>query len=393
MPSLHRNHRQFACAIPRHHGLHRRRPLADLEHTFTFTPHLINQFKYGFMNFGGPPVKNLTQGTKYGLVNSGITGLPAGQASENAANTSFSGSNPPASISTGTSIGWVGNTPTTTNVSETYTALDNVQWLKGKHSMNFGGQYQWLENNASTADGASTPTSLAYSTNETGSITGTNYTANTGYSYASFMLGAVNNSGATLQPFSLVGGRFHPFAVYFQDDFKATAKLTFNLGLRWITFLPTLRSWIVGHSLPQHYQSHHRNLGALQFAGNYGGTGVSCNCRTPVNNYYKNFGPRLGFAYSIDEKTVIRGGFGMLYSHAGGTGGAGGAGTGTGQAGFNSTTSFTAGAAGASAGRPSTSTTAQDSLHSAICRMASHTPTPTLVAQDSHCQESLPLVP
>ena len=66
---------------------------AELEHTFTITPHLVNQFKYGFMNFGGPPVQNITQGNpQYALSASGITGLPAGQASENAANTAFAGS-------------------------------------------------------------------------------------------------------------------------------------------------------------------------------------------------------------------------------------------------------------------------------------------------------------
>ena len=150
---------------------------AELEHTFTFTPHLVNQFKYGFMNFGGPPVQNITQGTpQYALSASGVTGLPAGQASENFPNTSFDGANPPAGISTGTAIGWVGNTPTTTNVSETYTALDNINLLKGKHSMNFGGQFQWLENNASTADGPSAPTPLNWSVKETSSLTGSTYT-------------------------------------------------------------------------------------------------------------------------------------------------------------------------------------------------------------------------
>ena len=53
---------------------------------------------------------------------------------------------------------WVGNTPTTTNVSETYTLKDNISISEGKHSLNFGFQYQWLENNASTADGPSHPT-------------------------------------------------------------------------------------------------------------------------------------------------------------------------------------------------------------------------------------------
>ena len=317
---------------------------ADFEHTFTFTPHLVNQFKYGFMNFGGPPVRNLTQGTKYGLSSSGITGLPAGQASENAANTTFGGTNTPTN--------WVGNTSTSTSVSETYTMLDNVQFLKGKHTMNFGGQYQWLENNASTADGPSTPTSLAWSTAETAQETpnGNTYITNTGYSYASFLLGAVNATSATLQPFSVVGGRFRPFAVYFQDDYKVTPKLTLNLGLRW-DYIPTYNEAQDRWSFlnPNIANPITGNAGALQFAGDRG-AGISCQCHSPVNNYYKNYGPRLGFAYSVDAKTVFRGGFGMLYSHAGGTGGAGGAGTGTGQAGFNSTTSFSASPAGASAG-------------------------------------------
>ncbi len=316
---------------------------AELEHTFTITPHLVNQFKYGFMNFGGPPVQSITQGIpQYALSASGITGLPAGQASENFPNTTFSGTNSPA--------GWVGNSPTTTNVSETFTALDNLNLLKGKHSMNFGGQYQWLENNASTADGPSTPTSLTWSTNETASITGTTYTANTGYSYASYMLGAVNASGATLQPFSLVGGRFRPAAVYFQDDYKVTSKLTLNLGIRW-DYLPTYREAQDRWSFlnPNLTNPLTGSPGLLQFAGDRG-AGVSCQCSTPVNTYWKDYGPRLGFAYAADDKTVFRGGWGILYSHAGGTGGAGGAGTGTGQAGFNSTTSFADGAAGASAG-------------------------------------------
>ena len=321
---------------------------ADLQHTFTFSPHLVNQFKFGFMNFGGPPVQNITGtlgGGKYALSASGITGLPAGQASQNAANTAFAGTNAP--------TGWVGNTPTTTNVSETYTLVDNIQLLKGRHSMNFGGQYQWLENNASTADGPSTPTPMNWSTNETGQITpnGSTYLTNTGYSYASFILGAVGSTSATLQPFSLVGGRFHPFAFYFQDDYKVTPKLTLNLGLRW-DYIPTYTEVQDRWSFlnPNIANPITGNMGALQFAGNHGGAGVSCNCRTPISNYFKNFGPRLGFAYSVDDKTVFRGGWGILYSHAGGTGGAGGAGTGTGQAGFNSTTSFADGAAGPNAG-------------------------------------------
>src|SRR5580698_9280926 len=99
--------------------------------------------------------------------------------------------------------------------------------------MNFGGQIQWLENNADTADGPSTPTSLGWSTNETANLSGNTFVANTGFSYASFLLGAVNASSTTQQPFSIVGGRYRPGAVYFQDDFKLNSKITINAGLRW----------------------------------------------------------------------------------------------------------------------------------------------------------------
>jgi hypothetical protein len=315
---------------------------ADLEHTYTFTPNLINQFKYGFMNFGGPPVQNIgASQSQYGFARSGTAGLPLGQASDDFPNLTFSGANAPTS--------WGGNNPTSTNVSETFTALDNIQWLKGRHSMNFGGQYQWLENNVSANgfDTASAQVPLTFSTNSTANLaTASTYTSNTGYSYASYLLGAVSSSSITQQALGLVGSRFHPFATYFQDDFKAGSKLTFNLGLRW-DYLPTYREAQDRWSFlnPDITNPVTGNTGALQFAGNRG-TGISCNCRTPVNTYYKNFGPRLGFAYAVDEKTVFRGGYGLLYSHAGGTGGAGGAGSGTGQVGFSSGVSFTDSVAG-----------------------------------------------
>lgn len=306
---------------------------AEIEHTFTITPHLVNQFKFGFMNFGGPPVQNLTSGTPaYRASSTGIQGLPPGQASDNFPVASFSGSNAPA--------GWSGGT-TATSVSQTYTLVDNVQLLVGKHSITVGGQYQWLQDNASTADGASIPLTINWSTNETASVSGTSFVTNSGYSYASYLLGAVGSTSITQQPFGVLGGRYHPFAPYFQDDYKATSKLTLNLGLRW-DYLPTYTEAQDRWSFlnPNIANPITGNMGALEFAGSRGGSGVSCNCRTPVNTYWKNWGPRVGFAFSANEKTVFRGGFGILYSHAGGTGGAGGAATGTGQAGFNSSASF-----------------------------------------------------
>lgn len=320
---------------------------ASLEHTFLITDNLVNQLKFGFMNFGGPPVRNITQGNPlYSAAAAGVTGLPAGQASDNFPNTSFGGTNVPAGISTGSLLGWVGNTPTNTSVSETYTLKDNVAYLRGKHSLNVGFQYQVLQNNASSADGPSLPTTFSFATNDTANLVGTTFVANSGYSYASFLLGAVGNSSITQQPFSVLGGRFNPYAIYAQDDYKITPKLTLNLGLRW-DYLPTYREQQDRWSFlnPTLINPVTGNAGSLQFAGNRG-TGLCCNCRTPVSTFYKNIGPRLGLAYSIDSKTVIRAGFGILYSHAGGRGSAGGADTGTGQAGFTSAVTLADNASG-----------------------------------------------
>lgn len=311
--------------------------IADLEHSYVITPHLVNQAKFGFVNFGGPPVTNATQGIKqYEAVSAGITNLPPGQASEEFPGASFDGSNAP---STWTANGASG--ATYTSVSDTYTAIDNLQWVKGRHSMTFGFQYQWLDDNASSYDGPSGVVPIKYSINETANLTGSSYINNTGYSYASYMLGAIGSTSLTIQSFSVLGGRYHPFAPYFQDDFQVTPKLTVNLGLRWdylppyheaqdrFSFLnPTMTNPVTG------------NPGALQFAG-HRGAGISCNCDTPVHTYYNNWGPRVGFAYSVTDKTVVRGGFGVFYSHAGGVGGRAGAATGTGQLGFSVSPSFT----------------------------------------------------
>jgi hypothetical protein len=325
---------------------------AAMEDTYTINPHLVNQFKYGFMNFGGPPIRNPTNGvTQYEIKTAGVTGLPAGQASENFPGVTFGGSN-----AQGT---WATPSTGSTSVSETYEIVDNVQWVKGAHAMTFGFQYQWLENQASTADTGSLPITLPYSPNETDNITTTitngtpsfSYTSGQGYAYASYLIGAVQTGSVTQQPFSVLGGRFRPFAPYAQDDWKVTPKLTLNLGLRW-DYIPTYNEALDRWSFlnPNITNPITGNQGALQFAGTYGGAGVSCGCHSPVNNYLKNWGPRFGLAYSLNDKTVIRAGYALLYTHGGGVGGAGGAATGSGQDGFTSKSSFSEGVAGPQAG-------------------------------------------
>lgn len=323
---------------------------ADLSDSYTIKPNLVNQFKFGFSNFGGPPVRNITQNTQYAASQMGInfSGVPAdGQAVTEFPVQIFGGSN--------AQTEWAGQTGlvpiTNTTVTEAYTAVDNLFWNKGRHNVTVGIQVQWLEYQSSNYDGPTSGLTLNWGTNETAQVSGSSYATNTGYSYASYLLGAVGSTGITLQPFSVLGGRYRPIAPYVEDDFKVNSKLTLNLGLRW-DYIPTYTEVQDRYSFlnPNIQNPVTGNLGALEFAGSHGGAGVSCGCKTPVNNYWKNWGPHVGFAYSIDDKTVVRGGFSTLYSHGGGTGGAGGAGTGPSQQGFTSSPSFPDGAAGPAAG-------------------------------------------
>lgn len=292
-----------------------------LEHTFTIKPNLVNQLLVGYIYFGGPPSQNATEGNPiYEASALGIGGLPAGQASDEFPNSSFAGSNAPTA--------WGGSSAVTSKtVAHTYDIVDNLQWVKGKHAITFGIQLQDLmENNTITASGPSTPLTLTWSTNETAGVNAAGVISGTGFAYASYMLGAVDANGAgsaAVQTVPEVGQRFHPIAPYVQDDYKITPKLTLNLGLRW-DYLPGYREskdrWSFLNATE--INPYTGNPGAFQFAGNYGGATASCGCRTPVNTYWKNFGPRVGFAYSVTPTTVIRGSGSILFSHGGPTGGA-----------------------------------------------------------------------
>ena len=320
----------------------------DLSDSYTIKPSLVNQFKFGFSNFGGPPIQNITENTQYAASLQGInfSGVPCnGQAVTEFPTQIFGGTNAQSEWGEG------GSGVTATSVSNTFTAVDNLFWNKGKHNLTFGAQIQWLQFQSSSYDGPTSSLTLNWGTNETAQVNGTAYAANTGYSFASYLMGAVGSTGITLQPFSVLGGRYRPIAPYFEDDYKVNSKLTLNVGLRWdyiptynevqnrFSYLnPTLTNPVTG------------NLGALEFAGHSGGANVSCGCSSPVHNYMKNWGPRVGFAYSVNDKTVVSGAFATVYSHGGGTGGAGGAGTGPSQLGFTSSPSFTDSAAGPSAG-------------------------------------------
>ena len=315
----------------------------DVQDVFAIGNNMVNQLKFGYVRFF-QNIENSTQNDPtYQISKLGITNLPGGQAGQNFPAATFAATNKFGTpiqtwqAAQGTNPG--NSTATQLTTPHNFALFDNLQWVKGAHTLGFGITIQWQQiNNAAPATFTGVLT-LPYTANSTANFVGSSLSPNTtGHSYASFLLGAVGGSSLALQYVSELGGRYRPIAPYISDTWKVNSKLTLDVGLRW-DYLPPF------HEVQDRWSFLNPNitnpatgtLGAIQFAGNYGGSGISCNCRTPVQTYWKNWGPRVGITYSPDEKTVFRAGIGRVYSQGGGVGGRGGATNGTGQLGFNTT--------------------------------------------------------
>ncbi len=308
---------------------------------FSLTANKTNPLMPAPQNTGCPP------GNENACA-AGINNLPMGNASDSMPNVSFSQSNGPVAPSNWASTASTG--PTATN---TYEAQDELQWIRGRHNIKFGAVISWLETNGGSFGGFSNTLNLSYNafdTEYTTTNTGTN-----GDAYASFLVGAVYSGGVSTQDIVDVGGRFRQPALYVQDNWQATPKLTLNLGIRYDYLQPY-------HEVKNRISFLNVNKinpitgtpGVLEFAGfpdpkNFPAIPASgavpgqtadqvyaqyspyiCHCTTPVKPYNKNFEPRLGFAYAYTPTTVFAGAFSINLTRAGGAGGGAGATAGTG---------------------------------------------------------------
>ncbi len=292
------------------------------EDTYTLNSHMVNQLKYGFARYYSPSF-NLDNTSAYAASSFGITNLPVGQASTSFPEVTFAGTDAP--------FQWGGDVGGR-KISNAYMLIDNFQWVFGKHSLTLGAEVAWLQYQYILDTGGSSQLLAATATAETaGYTTGTTINTATGLSYASFLVGQIDAGSFTSNLVQETGARFWPISPYVQDDWKITSKLTINLGLRY-DYYPTYQE---AHQVLSFFNPSLMNAagtpGVLQFAGTGANT---CNCATPVQNYMKNLGPRLGFAYLVGSKTVFRGSWGVMYTHGNGVSGSSVSQNGTGILGF-----------------------------------------------------------
>src|SRR5579863_7797629 len=173
--------------------------------------------------------------------------------------------------------------------SQTYQILDNFTWLHGKHTFKFGGEFHRanvsnFNDNLERGIFSFSPTGL--NPDPVVDVLANFYTGN----------GFVSADTGNTQRTTINNG----ISFFAQDDFRVSSTLTLNLGLRWEYFGPLSEaSNLLSNLAPD---------GTLAMVGTHGLNGV-------YNRDFKNFGPRLGLAWSPLPNTVVRMGYGIYYDY------------------------------------------------------------------------------
>jgi hypothetical protein len=264
-----------------------------LSETHTFTPALLNELRLGFQRDASTRTPK-QDGNSFlqaiGLSLGGTT-VPAGTPGL-----------PDMEISGG--FFDLYPNPISANISQQFELLDNVSWQKRDHAFKFGVLVRYgdpVVNNQNNQFGQ--------------------YNFNgkyTGFGFADFMLGypsQVRLKGAALPRYN----RKTDTGLYINDTWRMSSKLTLTLGLRWEYFMPsvdnndrrinwdpTSQAVVVPSQATLQYTSIPQDIPVEIAPSGFPG-------RSLMYGNWKNFGPRLGVAYRMNEKTVLRGGYGIYY--------------------------------------------------------------------------------
>lgn len=197
---------------------------------------------------------------------------------------------------------------TSTDARPVWIANDLMTWVKGRHTLKFGGEIRKQGNNStSTGNGSGT---LNFSRLGTGLNE-----INSGNAIASFLLEQVGDANYDIRTVEAQYPRSSAYNFHFGDTFKVTPKLSLNFGIRWDMFKPTVEKFnnLSFFDLLGPNPGAANRPGRLAFAGSSEGA-ASFGSRYPEQLWKKGFSPRVGLAYSLTQKTVVRAGYGIFFS-------------------------------------------------------------------------------
>jgi hypothetical protein len=276
--------------------------IVRLAEDWTISPTRLNHLAFGYNRFRNKNVSNSFNSFLAGTNWKTELGLSGDVGAGAFVIANFRGNNP----TLGSSLARWGHQGTGNNPNGSAIVQDDFTWLRGNHSFRFGGEHRryYLNENS-----VWTPPSYTFHNENTAQP---GFETSSGFSFASMLLGTAfqtSNGIPNLSP----GQRSRITSFYLQDDWKVSPKLTLNLGIRWDIPQPVSEAASRMSGLDPNLP----NPGADGFKGAFVilGEGPGRTGRKNFTDvYYKEFGPRVGFAYAVSGKMVIRGGYGINYS-------------------------------------------------------------------------------
>ena len=257
------------------------------QYVHTFTAAVLNEVRFGF-NLANVSVLSPRANSNFTIDSLGIHGLNVGGPTGRPLRPDEQGF-PVIAIS---GYMGMGDDQAASNLdnSRTYQVVDNLSWIRGSHSLKFGGDIRKLKDDATTNNWPFGQMSF------TGDITGN--------AAADYMLGFPRT---TLTPEGVPISKIRQwrYAVYAQDDWKAATNLTLNVGLRYDLY----------------GQPHEINgvTRTLRFDLDPSGPVLwppPGQAADVYRNEYHYVSPRFGFAWRMPKEMVLRGGYGIFYSAA-----------------------------------------------------------------------------
>jgi hypothetical protein len=250
----------------------------------TFSPTVVNEARGGFTRI----ILNFTTADPAGILGpngNSLLGIPGGQPIAGLSN-----------IDLGSTEGLskIGSAATDSLTTDNnFQFSDNLSIQRGRHNIRTGLNVIRYQQNRFYAGNNGLLGTFTYSGQYTGN------------GFADFLLNQLSFKGRGSQTGRWGQRQWRP-GIYVQDDFKVMSNLTLNLGLRWEYTSPLIE--VANRQVNFNLQT-----GQPEFAG------LNGNSRGLYNPYYKQFMPRVGFAWSMTPKFVVRAGYGIT-SYMEGTG-------------------------------------------------------------------------
>ena len=259
----------------------------------TFSPAIVNEARVTFTRVRWDQGVPTDPSGVFGLNGNSIVGIPFGAQQYSGFSTQDIGETNPG---------------TSANPQQfrdnTFNYYENLTWQKSKHLLSFGVQAIRYQQNYVNSSNFGFLGQMIYSGDFTSNPTVTS--GGNGYKPADFVLDRIKETKIA-SPLGRISQRQWRTAGYVQDDWKASDRLTLNLGLRYEFDQP----WFERHNKTANVLL---ATGQPIYAGSVpegapAGSGV-CPTRACYNANYTQFQPRIGFAYQAMPRTVIRGGYG-----------------------------------------------------------------------------------